>query len=175
MRPRAMHCPPTPPRTTRRPSVHQVMRRPKRGRTLSATGPPKHTQPHHPRDGSLATLSERCMVARDVFYVDSIDHPWNDVIPNPTLTSTNLNTTWTAQADALSFGAGAAMPIGTVGPANVTVTTVPGIPVVVGNTYAEPLNHSVPRPYLDLLVGGIELTTDGATSGSFRVDSLAED
>src|SRR5580700_9432305 len=73
MRPRAMHCPPTPPRTTRRPSVHQVMRRPKRGRTLSATGPPKHTQPHHPGDGSLATLSERCMVARDVFYVDSID------------------------------------------------------------------------------------------------------
>lgn len=126
-------------------------------------------------DGSFATLSEQCTIARDVFYVDSINHPSNDVIPNPTLTSTNLNTTWTARADALSFGAGAGTPIDTVGPANVTVTTVPGIPIVVGDTYAEPLNHSVPRPYLDLVVGDIDLTADGATSGSFRVSNLAED
>ena len=126
-------------------------------------------------DGSFPALLDRCMDARDVLYVEASGEGANVVDPaRGPQRYTNLDATWAGFAGSLQVGATATTSFGVVGGGTVSVTTVPGIPLSTG-TFAEPLNHSVPRPYLDLTLGDVALTADGYTSGSFFVGELGTD
>jgi hypothetical protein len=124
-------------------------------------------------DGSVEALLEACPSGRDAFYVAVNSGPDFGSLPFGPFRATNLDHTWAATAQALSFSAEIEAN-STLGGASVGVTTTQVIPLVPG-TYPEPLNHSVPRPYLDLSVGDIALTADGYTGGSFVIADLAAD
>ena len=130
--------------------------------------------PNGPPDAALPGIIDKCSGARDVLYVDQIGSSSLGGVPLGVQTYTNLSATWSGSASSLSVGASAATPINVVGGGSVGVTTVPGIPIAPA-TYPQPINSSVPRPFLNLTLGDVNLTTSGGTSGTFVIQDVAVD
>jgi hypothetical protein len=108
-----------------------------------------------------------CSGARDVFYV-SVGGKGSDAyylpFPSNPVVVTNLDATWSGSA--LPLGASAGTLDGSGG--NVSIATPDNTPVVPG-TYAQPLTTATPKPYLQLVVGDVNLTADGSGPGSFTI------
>ncbi len=116
---------------------------------------------------TLQDLLALCEGGGDVFYIDAVGPTNGDPVAGVQVFN-DTNAQWTASTAALSVSVRAGAP--GVGAA-LSVTTTAGIPLAPG-TYAEPINHSNPRPYLDISLGDVDLTADGATSGSFLVHDI---
>lgn len=120
-------------------------------------------------DGSLAALLPYCSGAPDVFNVTLTT--LGSVPYSMTEQATGSTQVWSSSvvppsptlAFSISVSAGSA--------GNVTLSTALGFPIGIA-TYDEPVNHTVPRPYLDLTVGDLGLTASGNTSGTFDVLDL---
>lgn len=116
---------------------------------------------------TLAELMALCEGGGDVFYVDTVG-PTNGDPPVGVQVFSDANAEWSASTSSLAVSVDASQP---GGGASLSLTTSQGVPLLPG-TYAEPINHSIPRPYLDLTVGDVSLTADGYTFGSFLVHDI---
>jgi hypothetical protein len=124
-----------------------------------------------PTDDALTAVLAECSGARDAFYVDQTGPTSFGGAPLGVTTNTNLDTTWTTIAAPTSVQATASVPVGVLGGGVVGVTTAQGLPIAPG-VYAQPINATVARPYLNLTMGGIDLTVDGGGRGSFLVQDV---